>query len=238
MRRDFVAAVVIAVLLVAGTTIFLRSGPSNSGSTVSSSMVVSSETGSQTANVANSDSLEFTMGLNPSNLAPGGSLTVSLNLYNTLDGSNNVTGSNDWQVTNQSEDSPGMNCAQNDPFRTEVLQGYYDLANFSKGTPVDFTVFQPPFGYNQCLFFIDYGPLFSTISNNYYIFEPMSSQARWVATGPQTANQSVMMAETVLIKPSLFTNSTGVFTVVSGDEWRDVQVAHFDIEPQTAEAST
>lgn len=52
-------------------------------------------------------------------------LGVSFDLTNTLDSTNNVTGAQDWQVTNGSEDSGvagvGWNCAQNDVFRIEVV---------------------------------------------------------------------------------------------------------------------
>jgi hypothetical protein len=39
------------------------------------------------------------------------------------------------------------------------------------------------------------------------------------------------MSETVLLKPSLFSTSPGVFTVVCGDEWGNLQIAHFVVEP-------
>lgn len=39
------------------------------------------------------------------------------------------------------------------------------------------------------------------------------------------------MNESIIIRPSLFTNSTGIFTVVGGDEWGNLEVAHFFINP-------
>jgi hypothetical protein len=44
-------------------------------------------------------------------------------------------------------------------------------------------------------------------------------------SGP--ADQPAVMGENVVLEPRLFTNSTGVFTVVSGDEWGDLEVMHF-----------
>ncbi|GEM_PF-4036760 len=37
------------------------------------------------------------------------------------------------------------------------------------------------------------------------------------------------MSETMILEPVLFTNSTGVFTIVGGDEWGDVLITHFSI---------
>lgn len=195
-------------------------------------------------NQMNSNGLEFMMSLSASSLYPNGSLTVFLNLINTLGANNTVRGyptATDWLLTNQSEDGP-INCAQNDPFRTEVLLGYYDLKNYTKGTPIDFTVWRPPIGPNLCNGFITglnnhgfsvlpsaYPPLFTYYSNNEYIFSPMSDQAQWTSVGLQGASQAATMGEEVHIEPSLFTNSTGVFTVLSGDEWGDLQALHFTI---------
>jgi hypothetical protein len=180
--------------------------------------------------VTNGNGLEFTMALSSSTLNRNGSLKVSLSLYNTLDKVNNVTGAQDWRLTNQSESA----CAKNDPFRTEVLKGYYDSGNYSKGAPVVFAVIQPIPGPNQCLFFIQAAnrtapPLFDGSENqNRYDFSPMSDKAQWISSD---ADQKAIMAETVLLVPSLFPNSTGVFTVACGDMWGNVQVAHFVVEP-------
>jgi hypothetical protein len=180
--------------------------------------------------VTNGNGLEFTMALNSSTLSRNGSLKVSLELYNTLDKVNNMTGAQDWRLTNQSESA----CAKNDPFRTEVLRGFYDSRNYSKGAPIVFAVIQPISGPNQCLFFIQAAngtapPLFVGPDNqNRYDFNPMSDEAQWISSN---ANQKAIMAETVLLEPSLFSNSAGVFTVVSGDMWGDIQVAHFVVKP-------
>jgi hypothetical protein len=167
--------------------------------------------------------LEFTMSLNTTTLERGSNLTVSLSLNNTLDRNNSIVAAYDWRLTNASE----TNCAENDPFRTEVLQGYYDLGSFSKGTPLVFTVF-PNGAFNYCLVFFKDAPLFVYLSANDYIFSPLSDKAQWIANN---VNSRTTMAETVLLEPPVFSTSTGVFTVVSGDMWGNLQVAHFVIEP-------
>lgn len=237
-------AVVLAALMVSAALLFAASpyglrGTRTTTITSTTTSVVTIFDASNTTQM-NSNGLEFMMSLNTSSLDQQGSLTVSLSLINTLDANNTVDGyptTTNWHLTNQSENGP-INCAQNDPFRTEVLQGYYDLNNYTKGTPIVFTVWRPPFDAspNGCLSFItglngsaSSPPLFILDSESQYTFSPMSNRAQWVATGLQGANQSVTMGEKVLIEPSLFTRSTGVFTVLSSDEWGDIQVLHFSI---------
>jgi hypothetical protein len=219
--KSTIAVVFIVVVLAVGAIVAI--------STISA---IRPATGSATTN--SSVGLEFTMALNASTVQQGHDLGVLVNLINALDRTNNVTGAKEWRVTNQSESGPSMNCAQNDPFRVEVLRGHYDLNNYSEVTPIVFTVFQPPLGFNQCLVYIRAAnstaePLFFIYSQNYYIFKPLSNEAQWVAFGFQTVNQKAVMSETILLRPALFLNSTGVFTVVGGDEWGDLEVAHFSV---------
>jgi hypothetical protein len=37
----------------------------------------------------------------------------------------------------------------------------------------------------------------------------------------------------MILKTALLTNSTGVFTVICGDEWGDLEVSHFYVFPNT-----
>src|SRR4029077_6417463 len=224
-----VAITAVVIIIVVGIGIISLTSHSNTSTSSSASpptTVQGSSSTTETMSVANSNGLEFMMALKSSSLSRKGSLKVSLELYNTLDKVNNVTGAQDWRLTSQSESA----CAKNDPFRTEVLRGYYDSGNYSKGAPVVFAVIQPLPGPNQCLFFIQAAndnaqPLFVGSENqNRYDFSPMSDKAQWISSD---TNQLATMGETVVLEPSLFSNSTGVFTVVSGDMWGDIQVAHF-----------
>jgi hypothetical protein len=219
----YVSVVVSAVLVVTSVVFSLRSGPPSNTHATSMGQTTTSTFPTQLPGVMNSNGLEFTMSLNTTTLERGRNLTVSLSLNNTLDRNNSVVAAYDWRLTNASE----TNCAYNDPFRTEVFQGYYDLGNFSKGTPLVFTVF-PAGGINYCLVFFRDAPLFISFSANDYIFSPLSDKAQWTANN---VNSRTTMAETVLLEPPVFSTSTGVFTVVSGDMWGDLQVGHFVIEP-------
>jgi hypothetical protein len=211
-----------------------------------------------------STSLEFSMSLNSSSVQQGSTLAVSFNLHNTLDRTNNVTGAADWQLTNASENggSVGWNCAQNDVFRIEVVSGYYGLNNYSLGTPLDIFVWQPPYGFNQCAYYVrsaNYtAPVLSVPPNdqNYYIFRPSSDVGWWVTssglaalTAPcvpsngtlhcmRTAGQEAVMGENMILETRLFASSPGTFTVIGGDEWGDLGALHFYVGPAAPQTTS
>jgi hypothetical protein len=222
----YVSVAALLVLLVTALVFSLHSEPSVSTSHTSTTQTTTSTFPPEPPGVTNSNGLEFAIALNTTTLQRGGNLTVSLSLYNTLDSNNTVTGANDWRVSNASEDGPGLSptCAQGDPFRTEVLQGYYDLNNFSLGRPLVFIVAHGSSGLNWCLVYI-HGDF---LSSGTYTFSPLSDKALWTES---SANQPTPFSEVVDLEPPLFSNETGIFTVVSGDMWGDVQVAHFVVEP-------
>jgi len=193
----------------------------------------STKTVSTTSTLAvnSSTGLEFLMSINSSTVQQGHNLNVFVGVYNPFNSTKSIDGASDWKVTNESEKGPSYDCAQNDPFRVEVMKGYYDLTNFSSGTPLVFTVFEPPFGYNQCLIYVaatnpQAEPLFEPDAQNNYNFSPYGSDAQWTYGG---SNQPAVMSETDVLQPVVFTNSTGVFTVVGGDEWGDLGIAHFSL---------
>jgi hypothetical protein len=204
--------------------------------------------------------LEFGMALNTTTVQLGRTLAVSYNLFNTLDRVNNVTGAEDWRLTNQSENSGavGWNCAQNDVFRIEVVSGYYGLNNFSMGVPLDVFVWTQS-AFNQCLYYVRAAnetaePLsVPSQGQNNYAFSPRSNVAWWTATqdwsvrcGPANTTisypcpqvgQKAVMNETMILKTGLFTNSIGAFTIIGGDEWGDVEVLHFYIGSATSQTT-
>jgi uncharacterized protein (UPF0333 family) len=222
----YVLVAALVVLLVTAVVFSLHSGRTVSNSSTTTTQTAANTFPTQPLGVNNSNGLEFTMSLNTTTLRSGSNLTVSLSLYNILDSNNTVTGSTDWLVSNASEDGPGLSpaCAQGDPFRTEVLQGYYDLSNVSLGKPLVFIVAHGSSGLNWCLVYI-HGDF---LSSGTYTFSPLSDKALWTES---SANQPTPFVEVVDLDPSTFSTSTGTFTVVSGDMWGDVQVAHFLVEP-------
>ena len=117
-------------------------------------------------------------------------------------------------------------------------------------------------GLNQCLLYIraanSTGEPISdqNYGQNYYIFNPKSDVAQWVTTGVYTTcsnsctrtangtivgecnpcdaiNQTAVMNETMMLKPSLFTSSNGVYTIVGGDEWGQTVLLHFQVSQFT-----
>ena len=228
---------------------------------VAFSAVPTTETALRTATINPSTSLEFAMSLNSTTAQQGQTIAVSFNLYNTLDKVSNVTGAGDWRLSNASENGGvgGWNCAANDVFRIEVISGSYGLSDFSKGTPLDVFVFQPPFGFNQCLFYVRSAnwtaPVLSVPpqNQNFYIFGPQSNVAWWVSSSGLGApclpgngtyhpcsrpGQEATMNETMILKTGQFANSTGVFTVIGGDEWGDLEVMHFYVGPSTIQTTS
>ncbi|MGA2875527.1 MAG: hypothetical protein ABSE82_08315, partial [Nitrososphaerales archaeon] len=256
------ALIVIALIIIAGFGIYLN-GTFNTTATVVTTnnpakTVTTAQSTKATVTSSNND-LAFIVQMNSSTVQMGQVLGVSFDLFNTFDGTNNVTGAQDWQLSSASEDSGhsdvGWNCAQNDVFRIEVVSGYYNLTNYTSGTPLDAFIWQPPYALNQCLLYIHAAnstaePIADqNYGQNYYIFNPRSDVAQWVTTGIYTTcsnsctrtangtivgecnpcnaiNQTAVMNETMMLKPSLFANSTGIFTVVSGDEWGQIVVLH------------
>lgn len=226
----------------------------------SSSITIPTTYVQKATSLSNND-LVFTVLENSSLVLQAGQLlTVSFNLFNTLDSTNNVTGADNWQLTDQSEQN-SWNCAQNDVFRIEVINGYYSYNNYSGGTPLDVFPFQSAYaGLNQCLLYIRAAggePITDqNYGQNYYIFNPKSNVAQWETSGIYTTcnnsctrtangtvvgecnpcnkiNQTAVMNETMMLNPSLFANSTGVFTVIGGDEWGQILVLHFVVEQIT-----
>jgi len=218
--------------------------------------------GPTSASVANQQTaLKYQMSISSLEVSQGNALSVSMGLSNTLGRTNNVTGATDWRLSNESENSGsvGWNCAQNDVFRIELVSGYYSLNNYSMGTPLDIFVWQPPYGFNQCAYYIrstnDTAPVLSEPPNdqNYYIFRPSSNAAWWVTSSMLTApclpangtyhpcgppGQEAVIGETMILETSLFANSTGIFTVIGGDEWGDLGVLHFYVGPPTAQTTS
>lgn len=233
------------------------------GAVVAISAVSQTKSTFGAAVINSSTGLEFAMSMNSTTVQMGHDLGVSFNLFNTLDRVNNITAAEDWRLGNGSE----LACGGNGVFGIEVVKGSYNLNDFSQGTPLNIFVFVLPLGFNQCLFYIRganstgpplWVPWYGT---NYYVFNPKSNVAQWMTSGiynvppnphplPNSTgscspcnrvDQRAIMNETVLLRPALFTNSTGVFTVIGGDMWGDLETLHFYVGPvatQTTSSST
>jgi len=162
------------------------------------------------------------MTLNSSSVVQGGAIAVQMNLYNMLDKPNYVCAANDWLVTNQSEVWHGIDCSFGlRPFRIAVLSGFYDSHNYSSGAPVSIFPFPSGGSFNYCLFYMPS----LVLDSHYYLFEPHSDIANLTSQ-----SQPTMINITVTIDPLTFTLPTGQYTIVGGDEWGDLVIAHFVVE--------
>jgi hypothetical protein len=247
--KGTIPVVFVVVLLAVGGAVALSSTYMRPAVVSPSSLAGLTSTGETNPQTA----LKFAMTINSSSARGGGVLGVSLSLFNTLVRDNNVTGDQNWKLTDASESGGvyGWNCAQNDVFRIEVVSGHYDISNFSIATPLDAFVWTLPLGPNQCGYYIRpanwTAPILTVPPNNqnYYVFRPTSDAALWVPASElasryapcvpsngtyhcmQTTGQAAVMSETMVLKTGLFAGSPGIFTVVGGDEWGDLAVLHF-----------
>ena len=249
MRGTLSVAFVVGILIVGGV-VALSSGTFYG---VGTSQHPSSTTGLLSV-INPATGLLFTTALDASTVPFGQTLDVSVGLRNTLGRTNNVTGAEEWRVGNASEDGGvgGWNCAQDDVFRVEVVAGSYGAGNFSIGTPLDVMKWASPFGFNQCGIFVrpanGSAPVLYDSGNgqNYYVFRPNSDVAWWVTSSGLAApclpingtyhpcgppGQEAVMNETLVLSTPKFTSGPGVFTVITGDMWGDIDVGHFVVSP-------
>jgi hypothetical protein len=182
------------------------------------------------------DNITFTMTLNSSSIVNGSAVEVIMNLFNTLNKTNSVSPANDWQLTNQSEVSnsssfgPTACSGSMGPYRVAVFSGFYDLSNYTHGTALSIFPWPAPSpAYNYCgTYIIEH----SWIGSTTYAFEPESDNATLSLSGQGSWNTP--MSLTVLLKPLNITFPVGQYTVVAGDEWGDLLVAHFVVEPSSS----
>jgi len=223
MRKEGLAAV-IAILVVASLGIGYLSGTSTRATETMTSFSTSTVT-SPTTSISTETSV-FTRGIlvpisSASTLDPTTGLSLNLNLstsynewviltvyeFNTLDRANNVSAAGNWPsnaslfqwVRESYEANVGM-------AGYEMLQGNYDLSNFTQGTAL---WLQPPPSLLGCC-----GEEQPPTS---YAFQPLSEAN--VLSGSYAG---------YFVGGSTYTPfSPGIYTVMAGDEWSDVAILHF-----------
>jgi hypothetical protein len=151
-----------------------------------------------------------------------GSLRVTVEEVNTLGNVNNISAADDWRV-------PTSNLRG--PYETSMVgyaiyRGYYDINNFTSGTPLPLTEIGSSSSCSPC-------PL-----PTYYLFQPMSDNA---TTSPGSmfwfiSSRSMLINFTENVSgfwtsSSNFTAfSAGPFTVVALDQWGQAAILHFDVK--------
>jgi len=160
------------------------------------------------------------------NYHPGAQISITINEKNTLARENNVRVADRWPIQGLSLNPCGTAVY---PFGMLVLKGYYDAASLVDITPLK--IFDP----NQILSCIVPGGFVS------YDFEPWSGMAAICTTMSAYENTKPAPTDmtTSLTLPGFWVGgccnatfssfTTGIYTIVGGDEWGALVILHFTI---------
>jgi rhodanese-related sulfurtransferase len=162
--------------------------------------------------------LELQVAVNTTILNPGEALQITVSEYNTLTTTNDLTCGKNWSITGLALGACPNAYVQ--PFGVTIFKGRYTAQNFSQATPLD--IFAPV----AC-------PNYSRLITD-YIFQPDSMDAYvmpvcfiTVAT-PMSAQVTVNGTYTQGTKLQLL--DLGVYTIVAGDEWGNIEFLYFNVE--------
>ena len=192
-------------------------------STPQNTMVTTSFGGVNSASSESVDGLSLSLSLDSTNYQPGQPVSIVIGETNTLSKTNNVSAADKWPF-------PGLGVGPcgtlNYPFGVAIFQGNYTVGNVPSATPLK--LYNPAASYN-C------PAILSGISA--YAFQPSSDTAAIF----QTSSTSPVLTESMsseiqptgywLASPNeaLTDFDPGVYTVVGGDEWGALVVAHFTV---------
>jgi hypothetical protein len=241
-RTAFVvaAAIIIAAVLVSASVFVASAWGMTTTETLTTTATVTTVSTVTVVSVSvttispssSSNGLEFTMNLSPTTVYSEGAVDVQMNLYNALSVANDVSPADNWALTNQSEVSnsssfgPGACIGSMGPYRVAVFKRFYGLNNYSGGVPLSIFPWPAQSPFNYCNFYvIEHSWLGSTS----YPFDPQSNNAK--LSLPDQGSWTTPMSLTVVLKPLGVSLPAGQYTVVCGDEWGDLQIAHFMVEP-------
>jgi hypothetical protein len=166
--------------------------------------------------------LSLTVSISSTDYQPGSTIVITIDESNTLAQANNVPAGDLWPLKGLTLGGCGT---LNLPFGLAILQGNYDITNFSSVTPL------------QALY--DMNAMYSCpmlLHVTSYDFEP-SSDFAFINSGQDfTSRTQIIYACDVAgswtggVGHSIFGNFTpGIYTVVGGDEWGTVVIEHFTI---------
>ena len=180
-----------------------------------------SATSTSVSNSSEGLGLDFTLVPNSD-----GSVTVTVDEYNTLDAVNNKPQVDGWSYPQQLL-NPDGNCPSNAPLGFAVFQGYYGMNDFSLGKAL--------YLYNTTNFSS------CTLSNLplVYSFEPMSDSATTFIGNQVVQTGNVSVSEVVggfwtggqgTTDPATYNAfPNGVYTIIGADEWGDVILVHITL---------
>ncbi len=168
--------------------------------------------------------LNLTVSLSQSTLNKGEGLNVSVELFNNESYFFTASVSNNWPYFLGVQTRMTMNpCSLDLPFGIVVLYEYYNLTNYSQGHPL--IIYEP--GTYAC-------PIIFPVSS--YEFLPLSDHALLISSENSPINYTMQSityvnGSWVYVGNQLeFRNfSSGIYTVVTADEWGEIQIAHFTV---------
>jgi len=211
----FAGVAILAILVVGAAVAFVPLKPTAT-QPVSSTSTTSTSTSS-------TNNLVLRLVLNTSVVSQGGSVSLTVVEWNSLNAQNNVEASMAWPIE---ELGVGPCGPVNYPFGFEVLSGYYNSSAGLDSAP-KVQLYGP-------------GPYFcpmilSKISS--YSFYPLSDRADVIGSCDQNPCFTEEMNTTAAVegnwsKGSLVSLPPGVYTVVAGDEWGALVFGHFEVVAQ------
>jgi hypothetical protein len=230
MKRKVAVAskgVAILVIVVIGVVAigFIALNMQPKGATSTSSSETSSVATSIQIPVSAASAQDSSLGLKLDlsiSVSAEGALTISTNESNLLDRVNNVTSTNEWLYPN----TGSYPCGNWDQFPTEyaVLQGYYDVGNYSSASSL--TLYNTTIAY-PCPTMT--GPI------AYLLFSPLSdNSSRYF--GPSGSAGSLVVSDQYAMTgywtgsgttASFHKLPSGTYTVLAEDEWGNIVLLHF-----------
>ena len=168
-----------------------------------------------TTTALSGNGLQLQVSVNAAALTPGEPLQINVSEYNALPTNNSVATATNWGVNSLAIGAcPNINVL---PFGVAVFRGHYDARNISQGTPLVLFEAVP------CV------QLIRLITG--YDFLPDSSNAAIMPGGDLASPTPMSTTETVNGTYSngiqLTPLTSGIYTVVAGDEWGTLEFLYF-----------
>ena len=177
------------------------------------------QTTTETTTTAQSrNGLQLQVSVNAATVNPAEPLQINVSEYNTLATYNNVAAATNWGVNGLTIGAcPNINVQ---PFGVAVFQGNYNAQNISQGTPLELYAAVP------C------AQLIRLITG--YDFLPDSNNAAIIPGGDLTSPTPMSVTVTIngIYKQGfqLIPLSSGIYTLVAGDEWGSLEFLYINIK--------
>ena len=177
------------------------------------------QTTTETTTTAQSrNGLQLQVSVNAATVNPAEPLQINVSEYNTLATYNNVAAATNWGVNGLTIGAcPNINVQ---PFGVAVFQGNYNAQNISQGTPLELYAAVP------C------AQLIRLITG--YDFLPDSNNAAIIPGGDLTSPTPMSVTVTIngIYKQGfqLIPLSSGIYTLVAGDEWGSLEFLYINLK--------